>query len=235
MKNKIVIFSLYIPGTIPIEALEIQQRIMEYFTPKNCDIIQTIMPKVDHIHGPALTKFVNETDYEIYISLDIDAIPLNKEIIPRLIKEARAGKLIGCTGRNGSRHKYATPICMAFSKKLYEKLGVDFNRGKRKLKPEEIPLEHRDYSKKAGIYGEGWVEIDAGEKLTYKAEELGIPVILLKPTNVEEVMWEWPDGFFLGHGTTFEKDIWHQYETGKGMGRFMKKAEEVEEKIKNES
>ena len=229
MKNKIVILSSYIPGTIPQEVLESHKRIIEYFAPKGCDYIQYKMPRAININGPAITKFINETDYEIYIILYIDAIPLNKEIIPRFIKEARAGKLIGCTGRNGSRHKYASSICVTFSRELYKKLGVDFCRGIRNLTPEEIVLEHRDYSKKIT----DWVETDTAEKLTYKAEEMGIPVIMLKVTNVEEVMWEWPDGFFLGHGNTFEKDIWHQSETWKGMSKFMKKAYEIEEKIKN--
>jgi len=234
MKNKIVIFSSYLPTRIPKEAVEVQRRIVEYFMPKGCDFIQITTRPIRDGHGPTLTKFVNETDYEIYVLLDIDAIPLNKDIIPRFIKEARAGKLIGCVTRNGSRHIYPSPAFMAFSKKTYEKLGVDFLRGKRKLKDEEIILEHRDYSKNDGIYGKGWVETDTAEKLTYKAEELGIPVIKLMPTNIIEPIYKWPDGFELGHGTTYEGGIFHQFETWRGMKSFLKKCEEVEEKIKGE-
>ena len=231
MKNKIIIMSSYLPTSISKEAVEAQRRIVGHFMPEGCDFIQIITRPIRDIHGPTLTKFVNETDYKIYVLLDIDAIPLNKEIIPRMIKEAKAGKLIGCATRNGSRHIYPSPACMAFSRKTYEKLGVDFLRGKRKLKPEEIALEHRDYSKNNGVYGEGWVETDTAEKLTYRAEEMGIPVIKLMPTHIIKSIYKWPDGFELGQGTTYEDDVFHQFETWRGMGLFLKKCKEIEEKI----
>ncbi|GAF92959.1 unnamed protein product, partial [marine sediment metagenome] len=43
----------------------------------------------------------------------------------------------------------------------------------------------------------------------------------------------WQDGFELGHGNTFEKDIWHQAETWNGTERLMKKMKEIWGKIEN--
>ncbi len=234
MKNKIVIMSPYMEWNISKEVREIQQKIMEHFAPDGCDVVQVEMPRVLYTHGPSLTKFINETDYEIYVFFNIDSIPLNKDIIPRLIKEAKAGKLIGCMLRNGSRHLFAGDCGMAFSQELYDKCKVSFRRGRRDLEPEEVEKEKKvcPWNLREDDIG-FWIESDTGEKLTYKCEEYGIPVIFLKPTNVEEVKFKWLDGFFLGLGNTFEKDIWHQAETWNGTERLLNKMKEVWEKIES--
>lgn len=235
MKNKIVIMSVYMEWNIPKEVRELHKRIIEHFAPEGCDVVQLeISSTIANINGPSITEFIENIDYEIYVILDIDAIPLNKEILPRMIKEARAGKLIGATGRNGSHHNYASSICVSFSKELWNKLGVDFCRGRRDLSPEDVEIEKKvcPWNIKEDAVGK-WVESDTGEKLTYKCEELGIPVIMLKPTNVEEVIWKWLDGFFLGHRVTFEDAIWHQSETWKGIDNLLEKLKEVNEKIDN--
>jgi len=236
MKNKIVIMSPYMSWNISEEVRELQQKVMEYFAPEGCDILQIEMPRKPLIHGPELTKFMNTTDYEIYVFFNIDSIPLNKEIIPRMIKEAKAGKLIGCSLRNGSRHLFAGDCGMAFSRELYEKCNTDFNRGIRYLSPDDVEKEMKvcPWNVKEDMQGK-WVDTDTGEKLTYGCEELGIPVILLHSTKVEEVMWKWLDGLELGHGNTFEKDIWHQAETWNGTDLLLNKLKEINEKIKNET
>ena len=238
-KNKIVILSSYtdkpscLGNVMPEEAVTTQRRIIEHFTPEGCDFIQGITEPME-APIPILHNFIKNTDYEIYIFFDIDAIPLNKEIIPRMIKEAKAGKLIGCIGRNGSSH-YFIPHCgMAFSKETYEKCGVDFSKGKRYLNPEEFENEMKIFPKGINIDEQGkWVQIDVAEKITFKCEELGIPIVFLPVTHIEKVEWRWLDGFELGYGVTFENAIWHQCETWRGMDRFFRKCKEVEEEIKN--
>ncbi len=234
MKNKIVIMSPYMEWNISKEVRELQQKIMEHFAPEGCDVVQIEMPRVLYTHGPSLTKFINETDYEIYVFFNIDSIPLNKEIIPRLIKEAKDGKLIGCMLRNGSRHLFAGDCGMAFNQELYDKCKVSFRRGRRDLEPEEVEKEKKvcPWNLREDDIG-FWVESDTGEKLQYKCEELGIPTILLKPTNIEHEEFKWLDGFVLGHGNTFDNAIWHQAETWKGTERLMKKMKEIWRSIKN--
>ena len=228
MKNKIVIMSSYTPTIVSAEAVATQKRIVEHFMPEGCDFIQVITePMFAPI--PVLHNFIKDTDYEIYIFLDIDAIPLNKEILPRMIKEARAGKLIGCTARSSY---YFIPHCgMAFSKETYEKCGVDFSKGKIYLNPEEVENKMKicPWNVKEDDKGK-WVEIDVAGKITFKCEELGIPIVFLPVTHIEKVAWKWLDGFELGYGVTFgDNDAWHQMESWRGMDRFFRKCKEVED------
>jgi len=234
MKNKIVIMSSYNPTIVSSEAVATQRRIVEHFMPEGCDFIQIITEPM-YAPIPILHNFIKDTDYEIYVFFDIDAIPLNKKIIPRMIKEAQEGKLIGCIGRNGSSHNYVPHCGMAFSKEIYEKCNTDFTKGKRYLNLEELEKETKIIPRGIKEDENGkYVQIDVGEKITFKCEEIGIPIIFLPVTHIEKVEWKWGDGFELGYGTTFENDIWHQCETWRGMDRFFEKCKEVEEKIKNE-
>jgi hypothetical protein len=148
--------------------------------------------KSSETHYDNLNIFIN--DYDIYVFFDIDCIPLNADVIPYLISRASSDTLIGCAQRanhkNNNQHIYAGPYCLAFSSNLYNKIG----------RPNFAPTKRGD----------------TAEELTYACEAHKIPIQLLWPTHVETPLWDLIDGKKFGPGTTYDKGIYHQFNSRLG-------------------
>ncbi len=190
-------------GNIPAEVISGQGEVVRRFLPAECDFHQYASGH----HAIGINEFLAQHDYDAYVLLDIDCIPLNRQVLPWMIRTACAGVLVGCAQRanhldNGG-HIYAGPCGLAFSRALYEAIGrVSF------------------YASDRG---------DVGEELTYRCENLGLPIRLLWPTHVVARKWDLRDGLYFGHGTTYGGALFHAFEIGKHVTTelFLNKCREV--------
>lgn len=170
--------------------------------------------KVDNwtTHGDAVDNFLKNIDdpNEIIVLFDIDAIPLNKKIIPLAVEWA--SKHIGLFGNAQvapnlsaphNRFIYAAPSFLVFSINTYNNLGrPTFNS------------THRS---------------DCAGELSHIATEKGIPLNLLMPSHAEIVNFDL-DGFHkFGYGTTYSNNTYHAFESrfGKKDNFFINKCNSI--------
>src|SRR5262249_2573264 len=144
----------------------------------------------DRTHAESLTSFMESTDAEVVVLLDIDCVPLHATAIPDLVARAARGELAGCVQRanhieNGG-HLYGGPFCMALSKKLWVELG----------RPSFQPTRRGD----------------VGEEITYRAEARGTPIHMLWPSEVEDPVWELTPGVRFGYNTVYGASFLHTFE-----------------------
>jgi len=171
---------------IPNVVVEGQRKVFEKFGEK---IIQ-IKPKVWGGHAHTIDEYLRNNDWDHVIVLDIDCIPLEKNVI----KDAREWALnnIGLysVAQNPNHIKdapdYASPAFIAFSKKTYEKLGSPSFQGSSQ-----------------------W---DVGGEFSYRASEKNLPIKLMYPSHVEKPKWKFADGSMFGIGTTYENKVYHHFE-----------------------
>ncbi|HYH37108.1 MAG TPA: hypothetical protein VD860_02710 [Azospirillum sp.] len=186
MSGNAAIVSVYM-ANIHFSVVAMQKAVVEQLAPPDMPFHQL---RVDRPHAESLDAFLNETDFDTVVVLDIDCIPLHGDALPMLRDEAAKGQLVGAVQRanhiaNGG-HLYAGPFCMAFTRDLWARLG----------KPSF----------------QGTVRGDVGEELTYRCEEEGVGVRMLWPTAVEEPLWPLRDGAVFGYGTEYESAFWHCFE-----------------------
>lgn len=168
-------------------------------------------------HGVCIDKDIAAWSYyagndDVFMSLDVDAIPMNPAAIEFLKDAASVGVLVGVAGRanhieNGG-HIYASPSAMAFSRTTYARLGfpsfLNTSRG------------------------------DTGEELTYRAESAGIKVHLIYPTRCQKPLWKLRgDRIEFGEGTFYGMDgiemFYHQFHARHrfGWGSFQRVCDEI--------
>jgi hypothetical protein len=140
---------------------------------------------------------------------DIDCIPLNSEIVPMLHELAENGTIASVAQKASHIPNsiiYASPACIAFSYRTWEKLG----------KPS---FQATDRS-------------DCGGELTHKARELGTNVFMLYPKTVEQPKWHLDGEIMFGMGTNYQDQIYHAFLSRKdNTAMFIKKCEEVLQSI----
>ena len=168
-----------------------QRKVFEDFGEK---IIQ-IKPETWKGHAHGVDNYLKNNEWDHVIVVDIDCIPLNKNVI----KEAREWVMnnIGLYSvAQNANHlpdslDYASPAFIAFSRKTYEELGEpSFSCNPNGITP--------------------W---DIGGELTHRAREKNITVKLMYPSNVEIPKWKFKDGRMFGNGTTYEDKIYHHFES----------------------
>lgn len=196
-----VIFSIYIDG-LSHEIIAKQRAVVHKFLPAGTDFLQ--IPAQSHADG--INQFLTHTNYDIYITLDIDCIPLNSFIFPDMITKAQKC-LVGCAQKanhiSNNNHIFVGPCGMAFSRNIYERIG----------KPSFEPTARGD----------------VGEEMTYQCQANNIPVSFLWPTHVVHDRWDLAYGLRLGVGTTYENSLFHAFEirSGQSIPIFLNKCDEV--------
>ena len=84
------------------------------------------------INGQETGKFLNQNiaqqiDHDIFLFLDIDAIPLSADAIDFYVETASEGKIIGNAQRSNhidnGQHVFAAPSALALSKDTFKKIG----------------------------------------------------------------------------------------------------------------
>lgn len=154
--------------------------------------------KVDNwtTHGDAVDNFLKNINdpNEVIVLFDIDAIPLNKKIIPLAVEWA--SKHVGLFGNAQVAPKlkpphnkfiFAAPSFLVFSVKTYNELGrPSFN---------------------------GTDRSDCGGELSHIAKEKGIPINLLLPNHAEVINFKLDDDHSFGYGTTYSNNTYHAFES----------------------
>lgn len=183
-------------------------------------------------HGYTMDKLVDmleEKGHDAIMFLDIDCVPVDHNALDYFFEQAYAGKVIGDAQRSNhienNQHVFAAAHNVTFSIETYRKCGS----------PSFLP-NYRG---------------DVAEELTFRAEEVNIPVEILMPLRYDAppIKFEWEkdqrkywalaDGMpGYGIGTTFgfsdesgaAQDLfWHNYQIfhpGQ-QERFWKKCEEL--------
>ncbi len=210
---KSIIFSIYCEN-ISKEMLQMQKAVVDKFRPKNVEFIQvkSYVPKkyLDFVryfnaqlpasvHSDGLNECIKKhlSSYDVFVILDIDCIPISFESIPYLIRQASDNVLVGTAhswlkgdkkGGVNTRithldlkdhgHVYVAPFAMAISNDLYKKLGINFAQNETG---------------------------DVAENITFKSEDLGIPIDFIWPTKHEEKDCFWPlkPGIITGGKATY--------------------------------
>jgi hypothetical protein len=112
----------------------------------------------------ALKELFFHRYYQTVLILDIDCIPLSTHALQYTFEQAEKGILIGNAQRSNhldnDEHVYVAPSAMCLTKEMF--IDLDF--------PDFYP-DH--------------IKCDVGERLTYIAEEKGIPVEIYGPDNYE--------------------------------------------------
>ena len=165
-----------------------------------------------------------QTDFDIFLILDIDAIPLHEDAIDYYIEQAANGKLIGNAQRSNhidnNQHVFAAPSTAALSRESFIKMGM----------PSAFETARSDVL----------------EEYTWAAELCGIPVDLVMPLRYDVApqrydwekdqppYWKLADGMpVYGMGTTYGRDgkdmFYHNFQIRMEgqQERFWQKCEDV--------
>ena len=180
-----LVFSIYM-GNVPQDVVDAQAEVIRAFLPDACDFVQIL----DSDHPAGIDRVLAQHNRQVYLILDVDCIPLAQWVMPWMLRNAAAGVLVGCAQRashlENQGHIYAGPFAMAFSRDLYQKLDrISFASTPRG---------------------------DVGEELTYRCEELGMPMTILWPTDVVTPKWDLRGEHRFGNGTTYGDAIYHAFE-----------------------
>lgn len=198
---KPIIVSVY-KDNVPVAFRDAQHRVVSAFAP-GVDFVQIEsechLTDLDRINGTPHNAhplgiertLAEDVDHDTFLFLDIDAIPLNKLIIPWMLDLAQEYALVGCAQRAGGRyaesnHFYVGPFAMAITRGTYEALG------------------------RPSFQATG--RADVGEELTYACEALGLPTIMLEPTHtMGPEFWPFRGDKMYGLGTTYADSIFHLF------------------------
>ena len=171
---------------IPNVVVEGQRKVLEKFGEK---IIQ-IKPKVWGGHAHTIDEYLRNNDWDHAIVLDIDCIPLNRNVINDAREWALNNLGLYSVAQNPNHIKdapdYASPAFIAFSRKTYEELGKPSFQGSSQ-----------------------W---DVGGEFSYRASEKNLSIKLMYPNHVENPKWKFADGSMFGIGTTYENKVYHHFE-----------------------
>ena len=182
MKSTVLTFYM---ANMPCDIVHMQNQIVRRFLPSGCDFHQIL---TSERHAPSIDRFLLGRHYDVVVLLDVDCIPLNEQVLPKMIENAANDRLVGIAVRafkkRNNGHVYAGPQGMAFSERLFDNAG----------NPSFSPTRRGD----------------VGEELTFRCEELEIPVDLFWPVDVISPMgWPLRDGIEYGLGTSYEGGLFH--------------------------
>ena len=180
---RVAIVSFFM-SNLPMAVPETQHRVVSQLLPRRRDWRVNFYQVLTFVsHAQACDEFIRDTNFDLYVMLDIDAVPLTPEALATVIERAADGHLCGIIQRathiQNNRHIYVGPAVMGISRATLTKLGFpSFS---------ETPRG------------------DVGEELTYRAQERGVPLTMFRPCKVlgEKV---WPlegDEPQFGRGTVY--------------------------------
>jgi len=204
-----MIYSFYNSKNVPTEVANAQKEVFDYF---NIDLIQV---DEDIRHPDFIDNILNSTQDEWYIFFDVDAIPTRKDVIEEILNNINDDTLFGMTQAdncNNLQHNYAGPSFIAFTRKLWEKVGKpSFTERQRYLLNGEIHINEKfttiEEIRKIG----GQALCDVAEEFTYRVEEKGYKLKLWQPTSSNNKQWKL-NNIMFGNGTTYNDSIYHQFQ-----------------------
>lgn len=172
--------------------VDLQQRVFNRYG----FTINQIMVENWTTHGDAVDNYlkdINDPD-EIIVLFDVDAIPLNKKIIPLAVEWAKNN--IGLFGNSQvapnlkpphNKFIFAAPSFLVFSIRTYNELGrPSFNTTDRS---------------------------DCAGELSHIAIEKGVLINLLLPNHAEIPNFKLDESHSFGYGTTYGNNTYHAFES----------------------
>lgn len=162
----------------------------DVFDTLKIEIIQQHLDKKDH--GEWMTGILQASkDEDIVFFCDIDAFPMKSSAFAKALEIVDDNKIFGLaqhSNRASSSEIYAGPMFLGVKRKLWAQLG--------------IPSLKAD------------ARVDAGEILTLKARQAGIPVEMIYPTVCIKPKWGLGDAGVFGIGTFYGNlDFFHLFES----------------------
>lgn len=187
-------------GNIPDDVLRAQKAVFDLFEIP----LQQIETKLQH--PDAIDDYLLNNKWDCVVVFDIDCIPLN--INPILEGVFQRQQFLYGAEQHASHIPdsidYVSPAFMVLHKSIYKQLKYpSFAAG---------PMN------------------DVGGLLTLRAHELNVPVHMMKVSDVVKPMWQLSDGRYFGIGTTYEKSIFHAFESrmnDKARKMFIEKCQDV--------
>jgi hypothetical protein len=180
--RKVTAFSCYY-NNIPKNIVESQKKIFDKF---NMHINQE---KTNH-HASFLNSIMKNSDLDICVICDIDAIPLKNGIYEYIVEQiSDDNSIIGpeqAPNHIDYKQIYAGVTFMGLTSKVYEKLGRPTFQG---------------------VAG----RCDTGGELTIAAKKVGVNIKYFYIKSSLDKIWRCGDKYF-GHGTTYEDWYYHQFE-----------------------
>jgi cephalosporin hydroxylase len=199
---------------IPFELRDAQKSVWDTFHPDLMNHQHTYLS-----HGKTLDRILELTPSDILIIADIDAIPLNDKIIPRMIELASNGYLVGNAQSSShlrdTEHTFVAPSFMAINVKAYRHIGSPT------FEPSKTGDVAQDLTR-------AW-----GDKIRFLLpihyESSPIPVTLPSGVVSKPPYW-FTSGRTYGLNTTFslegKPDSFHGFQSSNGK-RFIAKCAEV--------
>ena len=203
-ENNIGIYSFY-KSNVASEIIKKQKLVFEHFGLTINQILDD-----DITHGDFLNKTINDANTpDFLIFFDIDCIPLNKKAITKLVSQIRDRKSIAGAAQTANqflqgKNIYVGPFFFGISKTVYWNLNSpDMNDG--------------------AIW-------DVGGLLTMVARfQREVNIRFWYPSSVEVPKWNLYKKCKFGLGTTYEKLVYHAFESrlGESDNAFVKKCNEI--------
>lgn len=189
------------------EVLAAHKRVMAHFGIK-VHYTQENIP-----HGEWLDRVIGQGTSKVIAIIEPDLIPLNLEIVKQAANYVYDNDtFLGCAQVSNhvypATHIFAAPAFFFITPSCYEKLG----------RPSFMP--------KKG-------QTDVAEKLSYRAEELGIRYRTLYPSCFErapaEGVWALSSYGFYGIGTVFADSVYHLFQSrlAQNVDLFVQRCDEV--------
>lgn len=192
---KTLITSLYWDDNPPIIP-EMQKKVFDKF---GYELVQT---RATIRHGAYIDWVLNNTEYDRYLFIDSDCIPLSRNVIQEALdKIAGQPMLFGCAQASNHLHPelnklvFAAPCFFTLTKETYHKLG----------RPTAMET----------------VRSDVAAEFTWEANSRGIPVELWYPIrSLGALNWElgsWGKrryglGTYYGPDDTTDEKVFHMFE-----------------------
>jgi len=206
-KADLILASFY-RDNIPKEAVDLQRAVFAKFGYKLRQIKFSVNDITRGFHGEAIQNFLFSCDKrDCALIFDVDAIPLSRYSIPSLAQNALCGRVCGTAQQSNflhADHPYASPAFFGITIDTFYKLGGKCAQTQRS---------------------------DAVEELTWKAQEIGIPVSLFWPHSSETKKWKLGLIQWYGIGTTYASRgfpiAYHQFEARVSTDNFVCKCKEI--------
>lgn len=183
--SKVKFVSLYW-NNIDETLLKIQSEIFSFF---GINIDQQLYDKMPH--GIWIESILSQmNDEDILVVVDIDCVPLNKEIIKKAIDIANSGGIFGCAQAANHLNPdfiYAAPMFLAIKRKTWKDLGSPTFQEKDKF--------------------------DVGGYLSYIALGNNVPIHFIYPTASAIYKWKLANQGMFGIFTVYEESIIHLFES----------------------
>lgn len=205
LNDEKILISTFLGKNRDLEIFDLHKKVFEaYNIPNNYIYLpfETGFPYGEGINQ-VVRQLINQIDY--FIFFDIDAIPLKKDGINKIIDKIKDKNTIWGISQQSNhikkydtiQHPYAGFSSIGFSSELYKKLGQ--------------PTFSETFRG------------DIGEELTWKCEELGFNVCLSYPTSFYELteqeiqltgnskFWNLNNNIKFGLGTIFGHEYYHSF------------------------